>query len=68
MVYQENMLNEHFTVAENILYKSNYGTTFGFYSKNKVNQHVKEYLEKKRYSHKSERNGIEPKSFRKNSN
>jgi signal transduction histidine kinase/ABC-type branched-subunit amino acid transport system ATPase component len=46
MVYQENMLNEHFTVAENILYKSNYGTTFGFYSKNKVNQHVKEYLEK----------------------
>ena len=46
MVYQESMLNEHFTVAENILYKSNYGTSFGFYSKKKVNQHVKEYLEK----------------------
>lgn len=44
MVYQENLLNEHFSVAENILYKSNIGTKYGFYSKKRVIAHAKEYI------------------------
>ncbi|MFA5513705.1 MAG: ATP-binding cassette domain-containing protein [Sphaerochaetaceae bacterium] len=44
MVYQENLLNEYFSVAENILYKSKIGTTFGFYSKKKINIHAQTYI------------------------
>ena len=44
MVYQENLLNEYFSVAENILYKSSVGTHFGFYSTRRINEHASRYL------------------------
>ncbi|MGI6432424.1 MAG: ATP-binding cassette domain-containing protein [Sphaerochaetaceae bacterium] len=44
MVYQEGLLNEYFSVAENILYKSNYGSKFGFYSKKKLVEQANNYL------------------------
>lgn len=44
MVYQENLLIDHFSVAENILYKSNFGSRLGFYSKKKNIAHAQDFL------------------------
>jgi len=44
MVYQENLLNEYFSVAENILYKSDCGSRFGVYSKKRVYEHARRFL------------------------
>lgn len=44
MVYQENLLIDHFSVAENILYKSNFGSKYGFYSKKQNIAHAQDFL------------------------
>jgi two-component system sensor histidine kinase AtoS len=45
MVYQQSYLNEYFSVAENLFYNTSASTTYGIYSKRRVIERAKEYLE-----------------------
>jgi ABC-type multidrug transport system ATPase subunit len=44
MVYQKTYINEHFSVGESLFYTSKTSSRFGFYSRNRAEQHAREYL------------------------
>lgn len=45
MVYQQAYLNEHFSVAENLFYTTRTSTRFGLYSRTRIEEKAREYLE-----------------------
>lgn len=50
MVYQQSYLNEYFSVAENLFYNTSASTSYGIYSKRRVIERAKEYLEENGFS------------------